>query len=129
MNELQPFGMGVGKVDIENVMLEGDMIDQRTSHIEGCQMDDLILPTDGLHNLPRRSWKVLHKQNTLTPFRAAQYGSPCDSPGQPCPINLCTPQPRKTRLPRRSRPGPTLGLRLRRRHETVDDIYPHTLPR
>src|SRR5919106_1728221 len=83
INELEPFGMGVGKVDIQNVMLEGDMIDQRTSHIEGCQMDDLILATDGLHNLPRRSWKVLHEQNPLTPCRAAQYGSPCDSPGHP----------------------------------------------
>jgi len=61
VNELQPLGMGVGKIDIENVMIEGDMLDQLPGHIKGPQMDDLILATDGFHNLPRRSREIFHE--------------------------------------------------------------------
>jgi hypothetical protein len=53
--------VGVGKVDIENVMIEGDVLDQLPGHIKGAQMDDVILAADGFHNLPRRSREIFYE--------------------------------------------------------------------
>jgi hypothetical protein len=44
-----------------DVMIEGDMLDQLPGHIKGPQMDDLILATDGFHNLPCCSREIFHK--------------------------------------------------------------------
>jgi hypothetical protein len=53
--------VGIREVDIENVMIEGDMLNQLPGHIKGPEMDDLILATDGFHDLPRRAREIFHE--------------------------------------------------------------------